>query len=181
MRRQIVIGKQSYRQTMIELGLKISFVRSMFPFTYILPLPMRSSVNNAQPVLTYLDLSITCPNKGMKRKDGYQRMGNQVHLLGDEKKNLQGSGKDLVIAIHMYMPEILEIYLMRGRTLLLQRKMLYLLESIFLCPLKVKNRYAKLYLPSFIFLSMVNFLIPTYVHVTHTHTKRRLQITRSNK
>lgn len=169
MRRQIVIGKQSYRQTMIELGLKISFVLSRFPFTYILPLPLRSCVTNVQLILTYLDLSIMFPDKGMKRKDGYQRMEKQVHLLRDEKKNLQGSGKDLVIAMHMYMPAILEIYLMRGRNLLLQRKMLHLGESIFLCPLKVMNQYVKLYLPSVIFLSVMNFSFQHMFMQTHKH------------
>lgn len=78
----------------------------------------------------------------MKRRDGYQRMGIQSHLLGELKRKPLFRGKDLVIEVSMDNLAVLGT-LLRGRMFqhLVQNKTFLLPKLV--CPnlSKLQNKY----------------------------------------
>lgn len=109
MKSQITTGKQNCPQIMTELGLKISFVQSMFPFnlSYIvivllfvclcLPEPTRARFPNK---LINLDLS------GMKREDGFlaNQSQNQKYHQMHRKRRLPYPSRELGIEVTVGTP-----------------------------------------------------------------------------
>ena len=157
MRSQIVIGKQSYHQIMIELALRISFVLSMSGLT---PAKL-STIWKHSSFHLFWHFFLNTLIKGMRRRDGFQRMGNQILLLGDEKTSYQLSGKDLMIEMFLHTLAILGLHLMKGRAFkqAALKKMLLLGELVFQYHRKLKNLYVELQIIVLIFFSLLSNVI----------------------
>lgn len=134
----------NYDRVGIENFIRAKYVCSNF---YLNSVDEILYVTDLQLCNSCVDFSLMHLAEGMKRKDGSQRMGSQVHLLEEQRRSLQCNGKELVKATLMGIPAIPELYLMRGRalSLLVQREMLHLEGLAFLCPLKVQNQYVHLH------------------------------------